>query len=495
MKYPVAAIVEDGQTFDYSALTRQEQDYLHQKSQKIHRLIEKTAELVWDLGKELAEVRDFLRHNKTGGFAGWLKLEFQWGRRTAYNYIAVYKNFDNCATLAQLAPTILYFLAAPSTPGAARQEVIERAAQGEKITSELDKQIRSRHTIDVEAETVEDIEASSSTRKASSDPTTEPQAEQDELPSTAELPNANRSRLKLGRDSKGQAVPGTLPNFDMPSDIKVDKLAADNLGQITQMDETNNRGQAQPAAAEQQAEELARRLLALKEEYAPVGYNTDIENIEFPYEYFDAVITDPTSALSNDSVLEDSGTQADSSKPLEDKMGWDSLQDWIPIVAAELKPGGSLVVICSEAHLFTLHSIATQYGLRWQQTLIWWNQSGPLLRPKDRKNRFEANHQYIYVAANRGAIPYFGFNDLNEHFPNRQLGTVLDGLPPMELAKLVTLAYVPPDGRVLDPFARSATVSVSAKLLGRKATWLETDKQLFHQAESRIEQSPYHWEQ
>lgn len=42
-----------------------------------------------------------------------------------------------CSSVQHLSPTVLYALAAPSTPDAIVEEVVERAAAGEKITSTI----------------------------------------------------------------------------------------------------------------------------------------------------------------------------------------------------------------------------------------------------------------------------------------------------------------------------------------------------------------------
>jgi len=120
-------------------------------------------------------------------------LEFQWQRRTAYNYIAVYETFGNCTNFAKLGPSVLYLLAAPSTPEEARQEALERAGQGEVITYALAKQIRFHHTIEVEAKTVKNDEETPDLHQAPPDREPLPQPE----PVDECLPLTNEAQTEL----------------------------------------------------------------------------------------------------------------------------------------------------------------------------------------------------------------------------------------------------------------------------------------------------------
>jgi hypothetical protein len=56
--------------------------------------------------------------------------------RTARNFVNVADKFGNkSTTVGDLPPSILYALAAPSTPDEVREEVVERVERGEKVTS------------------------------------------------------------------------------------------------------------------------------------------------------------------------------------------------------------------------------------------------------------------------------------------------------------------------------------------------------------------------
>ncbi|MBE9212899.1 DUF3102 domain-containing protein [Plectonema cf. radiosum LEGE 06105] len=110
-----------------------------QRTGEIQERLQRSAQDIWEIGQRLADVRAQLKH---GQFDAWLKAEFGWSRRTAYNFINVYETFGERANLAQIdiATSALYLLAAPSTPQNVREEYLLKAKEGEKITH---KELRS----------------------------------------------------------------------------------------------------------------------------------------------------------------------------------------------------------------------------------------------------------------------------------------------------------------------------------------------------------------
>ena len=120
-------------SFDYKALSSKQRTIIQQCTGEIKERLRRTAKDVWEVGQKLVEVRSQLEY---GQFDTWLSAEFGWSRRTAYNFINVYEAFSKNTNFAQLniATSALYKLAAPSTPQAIRQEFLQKAKQGEKIT-------------------------------------------------------------------------------------------------------------------------------------------------------------------------------------------------------------------------------------------------------------------------------------------------------------------------------------------------------------------------
>ncbi|MEH1848175.1 MAG: DUF3102 domain-containing protein [Nostoc sp.] len=119
--------------FNYELLTSEQRILVEQRTAEIREQLRRTAQDIWEIGQRLVEVRSQLKH---GQFDTWLKAEFGWSRRTAYNFINVYETFGNRANLAQIdiATSALYLLAAPSTSQKLREQYLEEAKTGKRIT-------------------------------------------------------------------------------------------------------------------------------------------------------------------------------------------------------------------------------------------------------------------------------------------------------------------------------------------------------------------------
>ena len=119
--------------FDYGVLEPKQRSIVEQRTGEIRERLRRSAQDIWEIGQMLADVRTELKH---GQFDAWLKAEFNWSRRTAYNFINVYETFRDRANLAQIdiATSALYLLAAPSTPQAVREQYLQEAKTGKKIT-------------------------------------------------------------------------------------------------------------------------------------------------------------------------------------------------------------------------------------------------------------------------------------------------------------------------------------------------------------------------
>jgi hypothetical protein len=120
-------------SFDYEILPSQKRTFVQQKAVEIKEHLRHTARTIWEIGEKLVHVRSQLG---SGQFIFWLKLEFGWSLRTAYNFINVYKAFPELANFAKIdiSISVLYLLAAPSTPQEIRSHFLNRAIVGEPIT-------------------------------------------------------------------------------------------------------------------------------------------------------------------------------------------------------------------------------------------------------------------------------------------------------------------------------------------------------------------------
>ena len=130
-------------TFDYSSLDGETSRFIQQQTGEIRMLMRRTAQDIFEIGQKLIDVKQKLGH---GQFLAWLQAEFAWKERTARNFMYVAKQFKS-ATIAdlELAPSVLYMLAAPSTPEAAREEAIARAEAGESISKETAQKIKQKY--------------------------------------------------------------------------------------------------------------------------------------------------------------------------------------------------------------------------------------------------------------------------------------------------------------------------------------------------------------
>jgi len=120
-------------SFDYEILELENRSVVQQRTKEIKARLRRAAQDIWEIGQKLVEVRSWLKH---GQFEVWLKTEFGWSHRTAYNFINVYETFGKAAKFAEIdiAASALYLLAAPSTPKNIRDQFVQQAIAGDKIT-------------------------------------------------------------------------------------------------------------------------------------------------------------------------------------------------------------------------------------------------------------------------------------------------------------------------------------------------------------------------
>jgi hypothetical protein len=122
--------------FDYDSLEVVQRTIIQQRTGEIRERLRRSAQDVWEIGQKLADVRSRLKY---GQFLAWIKAEFGWSQRTAYNFINVYETFgDRFANLAKvnIATSLLYQLASPSVPEELRAQILRAAEQGETMTAQ-----------------------------------------------------------------------------------------------------------------------------------------------------------------------------------------------------------------------------------------------------------------------------------------------------------------------------------------------------------------------
>lgn len=117
--------------FSYASLESEARIVVQQRTSEIKTLVRRSAQDALEIGAKLLEVKNLLGH---GHFGEWLGCEFGWSWQTANNYMMVAAKFQNFGNLDQIAPSALYLLAADSTPEDVKQNFIEQAEAGEKVT-------------------------------------------------------------------------------------------------------------------------------------------------------------------------------------------------------------------------------------------------------------------------------------------------------------------------------------------------------------------------
>jgi hypothetical protein len=117
--------------FDYTQLDSATADVLRQAAHQIRSFERNAAQAMITIGKTLLGIRDQLDH---GQFGAWLKAEFNWTARTAQNYMRAAEIFGTkCETISHLPATLIYRLAAPSTPKQIQDKVVADLEAGKSI--------------------------------------------------------------------------------------------------------------------------------------------------------------------------------------------------------------------------------------------------------------------------------------------------------------------------------------------------------------------------
>jgi hypothetical protein len=98
-----------------------------------------TATTTLQVAAQIAEAHEIFRYRRDeGGFGGWVETRLGYSRQTAYNLLNVHEQFGGQESVQSLdtllTASVLYLLAAPSTPTEARDEIIERVKAGEPVS-------------------------------------------------------------------------------------------------------------------------------------------------------------------------------------------------------------------------------------------------------------------------------------------------------------------------------------------------------------------------
>jgi DNA modification methylase len=108
--------------FDYGSLDSDTRAFVQEKAHAIQTRLKRTAEDIIAIGLDLLAVKERLQH---GQFIPWLQAEFGMSDRHALNFMRVASRFSSKSEIiSDLPVTVLYELAAPSTPDAVIEQVV-----------------------------------------------------------------------------------------------------------------------------------------------------------------------------------------------------------------------------------------------------------------------------------------------------------------------------------------------------------------------------------
>lgn len=117
--------------FDYTAMGA---DTAREARAAVERYRGRTKAYVMDTGRDLLAMKAQLDH---GLFLLWLRSEMGLEPRTAQNFMQAAERFEGKSEIvSHLPPTVLYKLAAPSTPEPVRAAVLKRIEAGETMKAE-----------------------------------------------------------------------------------------------------------------------------------------------------------------------------------------------------------------------------------------------------------------------------------------------------------------------------------------------------------------------
>lgn len=255
---------------------------------------------------------------------------------------------------------------------------------------------------------------------------------------------------------------GILQDMQEPSTKLIDEAAQTVLLSVQELDERFDswqKSRESDEALKAQKEEENLKDLERKRKYTPIGIQQGvIETLEsMASETIDLIVTDCT--LSGIEV-----------------------ERWLPLSAPLLKPGGLLICICDQLSCAAdILNESDGAGLEFIESLVW----ETLVSQSSKKGLHPICHRMILVLRSPGK---------EHHAKIKAISSVLHEETEDALFKYLLTTYSEKDASVLDPFGSSGNTAVAAKSTGRCCTWIESKRQQYQIANSRIEKTKYFWE-
>ena len=126
--------------FDYAGMSADTATEVRAAAERIRVRMKRTAEDIIAIGLDLVAVKERLPH---GAFLPWIEAEFGMSESAAGRFMKVATVYGGkSVNLTNLTPSVLYELAAPSTPEPVRQIVEQKAAANESVSVEEVKRLK-----------------------------------------------------------------------------------------------------------------------------------------------------------------------------------------------------------------------------------------------------------------------------------------------------------------------------------------------------------------
>lgn len=110
-----------------------------QATERIKLRLKRTAEDIIAIGQDLILIKAELGH---GNFEKWIQVHFEMKKTSSYVFINAAERFGSNVQILNVSPSIIYELAAPSTPDSVIEEVTAKVEAGEVVSVKEVKELK-----------------------------------------------------------------------------------------------------------------------------------------------------------------------------------------------------------------------------------------------------------------------------------------------------------------------------------------------------------------
>jgi len=218
---------------------------------------------------------------------------------------------------------------------------------------------------------------------------------------------------------------------------------------------------------------------------------------------FDMVFADPPYFLSNDGLTVKNGkvvsvNKGDWDKPSNDFQIDEFNRKWLSLVRNNMKDESTIWVSGTSHNIFSIGKVLTELGFKILNIITWEKTNPP---PNFSCRSFTHSTEQVIWARKEQKVPhYYNYNLMKQLNNNKQMKDVWR-LPaiakwekvcgkhptqkPLSLLTRIILSSTKTGDCILDPFSGSSTTGISANLLGRKFTGIDSNKEYLELSKSR----------